>query len=351
VSAPRITLSGLTKRFGETTAVEGLSIAVAPGSFTALLGPSGCGKSTTLSMIAGLVDPDAGDISFDDDSVVRTPAERRNVGLVFQRPLLFPHLTVEQNVAFGLRMRGMDRRSMRTRVHQMLERVQLGGLGRRRVGELSGGQEQRAALARALVLSPRVLLLDEPFSQLDATLRSEMRTLLRQLHDESGLTTLFVTHDRHEAIEVADTIALLLDGRLASHGEPRQFYLRPPSLEVARFFGVTNEISGHVVAGRFTAGESGSQMLVAGAPQISDGAAVLVIRPEAVALCERAGADTIAGIAVAAQFAGTHLDLSIDIGTARLLRVQQPVGSPVALGSPVHVRLPPQACTVFGTSS
>lgn len=347
MSAPRITLSRLTKYFGSTTAVEELSLEIAPGSFTALLGPSGCGKSTTLSMIAGLLVPDAGDISFDGASVSHLRAERRDVGLVFQRPLLFPHLTVEQNVAFGLRMRGMDRRDIRARVQGMLERVQLGGLGRRRIDELSGGQEQRAALARAIVLSPKVLLLDEPFSQLDASLRSEMRTLLRQLHDESELTTLFVTHDRHEAVEVADTIALLLDGRLASHGEPEQFYLHPPSLDVARFFGVTNEISGRVAAGHFTLDQAGAGAVIRVAAQALDGTAVLVIRPEAIELCRHAGPDTIAGIAVAAQFAGTHIDLSIDIGTSRPLRVQQPVGSPIGLGGPVYVRLPPNSCTVF----
>lgn len=351
MSAPRITLSGLTKRFGTTTAIDDLSIEVAPGSFTAVLGPSGCGKSTTLSMIAGLLDPDAGEIRFDDLSVVGIPAERRDIGMVFQRPLLFPHLTVEQNVAFGLRMRHMGRRDIRSRVHQILERVQLGGLGPRRIGELSGGQEQRAALARALVLGPKVLLLDEPFSQLDATLRSEMRTLVRQLHEESELTTLFVTHDRHEAVEVADTIALLLDGRLECHAEPELLYVHPPSLAAARFFGVTNEITGAVAAGQFTSADSRAVVALAAAAQIPDGPAVLVIRPEAVELCAHAGVDTIAGVAVGAQFAGTHLNLSIDIGTPHLLRVQQPVGSPLGLGGPVQVRLPPPSCTVFSAAS
>jgi len=347
MTATRITLTGLTKGFGSTTAVEDLSIELAPRSFTALLGPSGCGKSTTLSMIAGLLTPDAGDICFDGASVVPLAAERRGVGLVFQKPLLFPHLSVEQNVAFGLRMRRLDRSETRIRVHQMLERVQLSGLARRRVGELSGGQEQRAALARALVLTPKVLLLDEPFSQLDAALRSEMRVLLRQLHDESAVTTLFVTHDQNEAVELADTIALLLDGQLTGHDEPQQFYTHPPSLAAARFFGVTNEISGRVTARQFTADESPAGPTIRATTALPDGPAVLVIRPEAVQLCAQASTDTIAGVAVTAQFAGTHLALEIDIGNPRALRVQQPVGTPLRLGQTVHVRLPLPACTVF----
>ena len=347
MTATRITLAGLTKRFGGTVAVEDLSLDLTPGSFTALLGPSGCGKSTTLSMIAGLLTPDAGDIGFDGASVVAVAAERRNVGLVFQKPLLFPHLTVEQNVAFGLRMRRLGRADARVRVHEMLERVQLSGLARRRVGELSGGQEQRAALARALVLRPKVLLLDEPFSQLDAALRAALRALLRTLHDESAVTTLFVTHDQHEAVELADTIVLLLDGRLAGHGDPEQFYTHPPSLAAARFFGVTNEISGRVTAGQFTADSSHPGTTIRARTAVADGPAILVIRPEAVQLCEHPSPDTIAGIAVTAQFAGTHLDLDIDIGTPRPLRAQQPVGSPIRLGRAVHVRLPPPACTVF----
>lgn len=347
MTATQISLTGLSKRFAMTAAVEDLSIEVAPGSFTALLGPSGCGKSTTLSMIAGLLSPDAGDIRFDGASVVAVAAERRNVGLVSQKPLLFPHLTVEQNVGFGLRMRHLDRAEAEARVGRMLERVQLSGLARRRVGDLSGGQEQRAALARALVLTPKVLLLDEPFSQLDAALRSEMRALLRGLHDETAGTTVFVTHDQGEAVEMADTVALLLDGRLAGHGEPRQFYTHPPSLAAARFFGVTNEIGGRVTAGQFTADGSRSGATIRAPAAVGDGPAVLVIRPEAVQLCERAGTDTIEGVALTARFAGTHLDLDIDIGTPRPLHAQQPVGAPLGLGRTVHVRLPPHACAVF----
>jgi len=223
VTGADVAIVQVTKRFGATLAVDDLSLRVPPGSLTALLGPSGCGKSTTLSLLAGLQHPDSGDVRVDGVSVLAVSAERRAVALVVQKPLLFPHLSVAQNVGFGLRMRGVDRRRRSRLVAEMLDRVQLPELADRRVGELSGGQEQRVALARALVLQPRVLLLDEPFSQLDAGLRVQMRALVRRLHGESDVTTLFVTHDQAEAVEVADTIALMQEGRLAGHGEPETF--------------------------------------------------------------------------------------------------------------------------------
>ncbi len=346
MTATAVSVTGLGKTFGASTAVDDLNLEVPAGTFTALLGPSGCGKSTTLSMLAGLLDPDTGDIRFDGQSVLATPAERRPVGLVFQKPLLFPHLSVAQNVAFGLRMRRLGRARTRQQVGQMLERVQLSPFADRRVGQLSGGQEQRVALARALVLEPKVLLLDEPFSQLDSALRSEMRALLRQLHDESEVSTLFVTHDQSEAVEVADTITLMLQGRVAGQGSPELFYTRPPSLAAARFFAVTNEITGQVCAGQFTAASARIAMPAG----LADGPAVLVIRPEAVELSDTVGTvgtDTITGTAVAAQFAGSHIIVDIDPGHGQRLRAHQPVGRAIDLGQTVHARLPRQACTVF----
>lgn len=201
-------------------AVDELSIDIAARSFTTLLGPSGCGKSTTLAMVAGLLEPDRGDICFNGRSIRDVPAERRPIGVVFQRPLLFPHLSVADNIGFGLRMRRVPRPLVRDQVAQMLDRVQLSALAGRRVGELSGGQEQRVALARALILQPQVLLLDEPFSQLDVELRVEMRRLVRQPHDHDAVTTVFVTHDQAEAVDVADSVVLMLDGRPAGQAPP-----------------------------------------------------------------------------------------------------------------------------------
>ncbi|MEO5833662.1 MAG: ABC transporter ATP-binding protein [Nakamurella sp.] len=350
-----ITLAGVRKSFGDTAAVDDLSAVIPAGSLTALLGPSGCGKSTTLALISGLLDPDRGDIRFDDRSQLGVPAERRPAALVFQKPLLFPHLDVERNVGFGLRMRRVDRSETRRRVAEILDRVQLGPLARRRVGELSGGQEQRVALARALVLEPRVLLLDEPFSQLDAALRAEMRCLLTDLHAEYGVTTLLVTHDQSEAVEVADTIALMLDGHLAGQGTPETFYTAPPSLAAARFFGVTNELAGTVRNGLFTAAGTGLRRPT----PLPDGPAVLVIRPETFALpttlrdagtqtdsTADATTDTMTGTAVAARFAGSHLAVDVRVGDLEIT-VHTPVGTAVQLGSPMVLTLPPESGTVL----
>lgn len=356
----QVTLHGLTKRFGATIAVDDLDLSVEAGSFAALLGPSGCGKSTTLAMVAGLEQPDAGDVRFAGTSVLGVTAERRPVGLVRQKALLFPHLDVAANVGFGLRMRGLGRQEIAQRVAAMLERVQLGGLARRRVGELSGGQEQRVALARALVLEPAVLLLDEPFSSLDAALRAEMRRLVRQLHDESAVTTLFVTHDQAEAVEVADTVALLLDGRLAGSGSPDLFYRQPPSLAAARFFGVTNEIPGRAADGEFRADDgdlrvrrvhstatagSGTSL---GADGFAGGRAVLVIRPEAVQLSPTDREEgTVIGRVIGARFAGTHLAVEVAVSRSLVLVAHRPIAEPVTVGAGVGLRLPPEACSVF----
>ncbi|MEO7059176.1 MAG: ABC transporter ATP-binding protein [Lapillicoccus sp.] len=346
MTATAITLTMLTKSFGDTTAVHDVSLRIAAGSFTALLGPSGCGKSTTLSMIAGLTAPDQGDIHLDGLSILAVPAERRPIGLVFQKPLLFPHLSVADNVGFGLRMRGVPTRVRARQVSTMLERVQLAGLGPRRVEQLSGGQEQRVALARALVLKPKVLLLDEPFSQLDTTLRAQMRALLRTLHDESGVTTVFVTHDQSEAVEIADTIALMIDGAIAGHSTPESFYTHPETLAAARFFGVTNEIRGTVRAGLFTAASPMTPV----ATDLPDGTAVLTVRPEVIQLVASRAPGTMGtrGVVVAAHFAGDHLAVDVELG-GQLVRVHTPPGQPVTVEGTCDLQWAPGACAVFRT--
>lgn len=339
-----INLVGLRKQFGVTTAVDGLNLEVAAGSLAALLGPSGCGKSTTLAMINGLLEPDVGDVHLDGRSVLGTPAQRRPIATVFQKPLLFPHLDVWHNVAFGLRMRRVERRQLRRRVDLALDQVQLTGLAHRRVGELSGGQEQRVSLARALVLEPRVLLLDEPFSQLDAALRAEMRSLVRQLHHLSDVTTLFVTHDQGEAVDIADTVALMVDGTLAGHGSPEMFYRRPPSLAAARFFGVTNEVPGDVVGGTFL---SRANRLVRTDVGVAAGPAVLVVRPEALRLASTAGPATVGGMLIGARFAGTHTAVDVALDDGGTLQVSCPVGDSIQVGARVHVEVPPASYTIF----
>ena len=232
-----IEIEAIRAVFGETVVLHDLTLRIAAGESVSLLGPSGCGKTTLLRILAGLLPPSSGEVRFDGVSVLRTPAERRGAVLVFQKPLLFPYLTVGENIAFGLRMRKVPAREIRERVAEALGWVQLEGYQDRSPETLSGGQEQRVSLARGLVTRPRVLLLDEPFSALDESLRAEMRLLLRRLHRELRMTTLFVTHDQVEAAMVADRVALLLDGRLAQVGSPIDFYSAPISADVARFFG------------------------------------------------------------------------------------------------------------------
>jgi ABC-type Fe3+/spermidine/putrescine transport system ATPase subunit len=233
--ATALTLDRLTAGYGERPVLRDFTLAVAGGELVALLGPSGCGKTTVLKIIAGLLQPVTGEVRFNGESVLSVPAERRGAVMVFQKPLLFPYLTVAENVAFGLKMRRSDK--IRERVSEMLRLLQLEGYESRRPRELSGGQEQRVALARALVTEPRVLLLDEPFSALDENLRTELRLQVRELQNRLGITTIFVTHDQAEAAMISDRIALLLDGRVAQAGAPRDFYTAPSTADVARFFG------------------------------------------------------------------------------------------------------------------
>jgi ABC-type Fe3+/spermidine/putrescine transport system ATPase subunit len=232
-----VTLDHLSLSYGSTQVFYDLGLQIRPSEMMALLGPSGCGKTSVLKIIAGLVQPTRGDVRFNGDSVVSIPAERREVVLVFQKPLLFPHMNVSENIAFGLKMRQTPEREIQRRVTEMLRLVQLEGYDARRPKELSGGQEQRVALARALVTRPRVLLLDEPFSALDEALRMELRILIQTLQTQTGVTTIFVTHDQSEAASISDRIALLLDGKIEQIGAPRDFYLEPKTIAAARFFG------------------------------------------------------------------------------------------------------------------
>ncbi len=242
MAEPALQLAALTKCFGATRAVDAIDLTVAPGEFVTLLGPSGCGKTTTLNMIAGFIVPDAGSIRLQDRPVEALPPFRRNLGLVFQDYALFPHMSVAENVGFGLRMRRIPRDDIARRVKEALDLVQLNGLDDRRPLQLSGGQRQRVALARALVIQPAMLLLDEPLSNLDLKLREEMRLEISALQRRLGIATVFVTHDQGEALTMSDRIAVMRDGRIEQIGTPGDIYERPATRFVAGFIGTANLI-------------------------------------------------------------------------------------------------------------
>lgn len=298
----QLTIQGLTRRYpgAAKPTLDGLDLAVPAGRCVALLGPSGAGKSTALHLVAGLDTPDAGDVLIGGGSMRGVPPERRRTVLVFQQPRLFPYLSVLDNVAFPLTVAGARRTAARRDAARFLELVGLGALARRRPASLSGGQAQRVALARALAARPDVLLLDEPFSALDPSVRAEMHTLVAELRAAVEPTILLVTHDRHEAAVLADTVAVLLDGRIAGHDTVQNLYAHPESLAVHDFLGGRNAFHGHVRAGVHHSA-LGALVLPGG---LSDGPAALVIRQEAVVLTAPTAlaADRVATVrAVSAQ--------------------------------------------------
>jgi putative spermidine/putrescine transport system ATP-binding protein len=356
----RLTVRGLTRthRAGAPPSLDRLDLDVPAGACAALLGPSGSGKTTTLRLVAGLDTPDAGDISLDGSSVLGVPPERRGIAMLFQRPLLFPHLSILDNVAFAARVTGVPRRQARADAARFLELVRLDGFGDRRTWELSGGQEQRVALARSLAARPRVLLLDEPFSALDSALRADMHELLRQLRAVLRPTIVMVTHDQHEAAALADTIAVLHDGRLLQHDPPDRLYTRPASLEVSRIMGGRTEIAGVVVAGQHVSA-LGRLNLPADVVML-DGPAVLLIRHESVLVSDvDDGSADGYGTVVECRAAGARQLLVIEaesqldtVDTPAPVRLYAEVGpgSPVRPGQRVGVRLPVAARTVVPAS-
>ncbi len=282
--AADLALSSLTKRYGQALAVDRITLRIKAGEMVALLGPSGCGKTTTLRMIAGLIEPSEGDILIGGRSVARLPVHKRNIGMLFQNYALFPHLSVGQNVAFGLEMRRVSRAETARRVQDALALVQLGHLADRLPAALSGGQQQRVALARALVIEPSVLLLDEPLGALDKGLRESMQVELRTLQQRLGITTVIVTHDQEEALTLADRIVIMRAGRLEQVGAPQEIYARPVSRFVAGFIGASNFLPG-TVDGRdgdaaIVALRGGARVTVPGSD--AAGPVLLALRPEAI---------------------------------------------------------------------
>jgi putative spermidine/putrescine transport system ATP-binding protein len=329
-------LEGLAKSYGATVAVEAVDLEVGHGEFVSLLGPSGCGKTTILRMIAGLIEPTAGRIHLGGEDITERPVHKRNLGYVFQSYALFPHMTVAENVAFGLRRRGRPEAEITRRVDRALELVHLQGLGARLPRALSGGQQQRVALARAIVTEPTVLLLDEPLSNLDALLRDAMRVELKRLQQELGITTIFVTHDQAEALTLSDRIAVLNKGRLEQMGAPREIYHRPTTPFVAGFIGRSNFLRGRVSGTEL--GLDGGGAIPLPAHRIADGTRALVaLRQENV----RLAADPASGLSGTVQlqsFAGalTQYVVRLDLGPELLADL--PAGAPsFAVGARVGV--------------
>jgi ABC-type Fe3+/spermidine/putrescine transport system ATPase subunit len=344
-----VSITGLGKTFPGAAgpALDGLSLDIPSGALTALLGPSGGGKTTVLKMIAGLLVPTSGDIRFDGRSILQDKPEARGAVMVFQNHLLFPSMSVADNVSFGLRMRKMPKDRIADRVARMLDLVRLPGLGGRRPQELSGGQQQRVALARALIVEPKVLLLDEPLSHLDAHLRLEMRDLIRGLQKALGITTIFVTHDQEEAVVLADRVALILDGQLQQYDAADAFYKRPASEAVARFLGGQNFVRGQSDGGMFQSA-LGRLVLPDGAAR---GQGVLTIRPEAIRLGKGA-VNTLTAMVTDRIYMGTQTRLKLQVGEVALEAVVSPdLAEGITQGQEVGIHLPPQALWVMPLSA
>ena len=348
---PGVSLRGLTKRYGDTAAVDGLSLDVRPGELVALLGPSGCGKTTTLRLVAGFLQPEAGEIWVGDRRLSApgavTPPERRRMAMIFQSYALWPHMTVAQNVGYGLRFQRTTARVERAkRVAEMLRVVQLDGYEGRYPGELSGGQQQRVAVARALVVEPEILLLDEPLSNLDANLREEMRVEIRRLHEAFGITTLYVTHDQAEAMVISDRIAVIQGGRVAQVGTADELFDAPRSRFVAEFIGKTNVVDAVAVAPD-TVERGGLRLRVATAGLVPGARVTLSIRPHLVVLVEASdiGSNVLGGTVRRASFLGDAIEYEVEVaGSDVILRVTAPPAARRRAGEAVRVRIEPAAC-------
>lgn len=336
-----VRISRLSKRYGPVTAVDDLTLDIHSGELVGFLGPSGCGKTTTLKMIAGLIYPSEGDIAFDGQSITDVPAERRGAVMVFQNHLLFPYMNVADNVGFGLRMRKVPTLEIRKRVSETLEMVKLPGTGPRMPSELSGGQQQRVALARALITRPRLLLLDEPLSNLDAHLRYEMRSLIRQLQQSLKITTIFVTHDQQEAVILSDRTALMFDGVLQQFGSPRDFYDRPASARVAQFFGAENFVTATKTGLDAISPIGRLRLAQCSGP---DGPVTVTIRPDAIQFGGE-GYNLLSARVINVLYVGTYTRVVVDVAGIQLVITAGAHFAPRE-GDEISIRLPPDRLIV-----
>jgi putative spermidine/putrescine transport system ATP-binding protein len=348
----RIWVKNLSKRFGDLVALKDFELEVEGGEFIGLLGPSGCGKTTALNCFAGLLEPDAGDIELDGESILSVPPERRRFGMVFQNYALFPHLSIARNVSFGLEMEGVGKTEVRERVEEVLSLVHLEEHRDKYPAQLSGGQQQRVALARAVVTRPRIILMDEPLSNLDAKLRLEMRTEIRRLHQTLGLTTIYVTHDQEEALSLSDRVVLMRGGTIQQVGPPKEVYAEPASAYAANFLGYRNLLPVKVTAAEgehaTVATQAGVEISGTLRDHLSPGDdAVAAIRPEDVSVVppDRKEQGAFSGTVELAEFLGRDSELSVpgELGEPLIARTT----GDWKVGSKVSLQLPPERLLVF----
>ncbi|WP_374367867.1 ABC transporter ATP-binding protein [Dongia sp.] len=346
-----VELVGLTKQFGPLAVVNKVDLSIEKGHLVCLLGPSGCGKTTTLRLIAGFIEPSGGEIRVGGKRLsapgASAPPEARNMSMIFQSYALWPHMTVFENVAYGLRLRKMSRDEIRSRVDEILAATKLSMLAERYPAELSGGQQQRVSLARALVIKPETLLLDEPLSNLDANLREEMRFEIRRLHDEYRYTTVYVTHDQSEAMTTADTIVVMNQGIIEQAGSPEDIYQRPRSEFVARFIGGTNIFKGRHVGEDVVACEGGLTLRCGSGEFATGGATAVSVRHHDIILSSEkpaVEANCIAGMVTRQIYLGSHRDYLVSIPGGETVRTVAPVNVAIPAGQQVWLHFPPEHC-------
>ena len=349
-TAVEVRMEGLSRHYGPVVALDKLDLTVQAGELIALLGPSGCGKTTTLRLVAGLEDADAGRITVGGRDVTRLPASKRDMGMVFQAYSLFPHMTAQQNVAFGLRLRRISGEKRDRRAIEMLELVGLSAQADRYPHQISGGQQQRVALARALAIQPQVLLLDEPLSALDAKVRAQLRDEIRRIQLEVGITTLFVTHDQEEALAIADRVGVMRAGHIEQLAPPTEVYSRPATAFVAEFVGLSNRLAGTVSGQTVTVRGRDLPLVDLSTPP---GPAIALVRPEAVTLASDSSGDSgpLTGTVIAATFLGALSRVTVDLGdTTILAQLTTADASALPAGSRVTLTIRPDPVLVAADS-
>jgi iron(III) transport system ATP-binding protein len=348
--AGSVVFQNVRKTFGAFTAIPDLSLTIEPGTLVTLLGPSGCGKTTTLRMLAGLEHPTAGRILIGGKDVTMLPANERDVSMVFQSYALFPHMTALDNVAYGLESSGLKRKDARDRAEEGLKLVGLGGMGQRLPAELSGGPQQRVAVARALVLEPQVLLLDEPLSNLDARLRRRVRTEIRELQQRLGFTAVYVTHDQDEALAVSDQIIVMKDGEVAQQGAPRDLYDQPSSAFIADFMGEANVLSCDVVGVEGESATINVDGLLHRVPgrNVRPGPAQLAVRPNAITLAPKNGG-TFNGQITNSAYLGDHVEYEVRTANGTLFVVDPDVGRTLEPLTEVEIGFKDRGIAIIGS--